>query len=73
MTHITSGLNVARASAVAFVTCFLSGPTIAQTPTPEEFLARSRAVEGVIWGMPAVNAELMLQEMLTKTRERSIK
>jgi hypothetical protein len=26
-----------------------------------------RAVETVIWGMPAVNYELMLQEMLTKT------
>jgi len=26
-----------------------------------------RAVEAVIWGMPAVNYDLMLQEMLTKT------
>ena len=26
-----------------------------------------RAVEAVIWGMPAVNYELMLHEMLTKT------
>src|SRR6185437_9727328 len=26
----------------------------------------SRAVEAVIWGMPAVNYDLMLQEMLTK-------
>ena len=30
-------------------------------------LIRSRAVEAVIWGMPAVNYDLMLQEMLTKT------
>jgi hypothetical protein len=30
-------------------------------------LLHSRAVEGVIWGMPAVNTDLMLQEMLTKT------
>jgi hypothetical protein len=30
-------------------------------------LVRSRAVEAVIWGMPAVNTDLMLQEMLTKT------
>jgi hypothetical protein len=30
-------------------------------------LLRSRAVEAVIWGMPAVNYDLMLQEMLTKT------
>lgn len=27
-----------------------------------------RAVEAVIWGMPAVNTDLMLQEMLTKTQ-----
>jgi hypothetical protein len=27
-----------------------------------------RAVEAVIWAMPAVNYELMLQEMLTKTK-----
>src|SRR5262245_49369220 len=36
----------------------------------EEFTRRSierRAVEAVIWGMPAVNTELMLQEMVTKT------
>src|SRR4029077_6662459 len=26
-----------------------------------------RAVEAVIWGMPAVNYDLMLQQMLTKT------
>src|SRR5262245_42494675 len=26
-----------------------------------------RAVEAVIWSMPAVNADLMLQEMLAKT------
>jgi hypothetical protein len=29
--------------------------------------AERRAVEAVIWGMPAVNTELMLQEMLNKT------
>src|SRR5579871_453123 len=27
----------------------------------------ARAVQAVIWGMPAVNYDLMLQEMLTKT------
>ncbi|HKC95940.1 MAG TPA: DUF1254 domain-containing protein, partial [Nitrospira sp.] len=27
-----------------------------------------RAVEAVIWGIPAVNTQLMLQEMLTKTK-----
>src|SRR5215813_8332345 len=30
-------------------------------------LIQSRATEAVIWGMPAVNYDLMLQEMLTKT------
>jgi len=29
-----------------------------------------RATEAVIWGMPAVNADLMLQEMLSKTKAR---
>jgi hypothetical protein len=42
----------------------------AQSLSPEELAARSvqrRAVEAVIWGMPAVNTDLMRQEMLTKT------
>ncbi|TIN48121.1 MAG: DUF1254 domain-containing protein [Mesorhizobium sp.] len=42
----------------------------AQDFTPESLHDRSvhrRAVEAVIWGMPAVNYDLMLQEMLTKT------
>src|ERR1700754_1051320 len=30
-------------------------------------LVQRRAVEAVIWGMPAVNYDLMMQEMLTKT------
>lgn len=30
-------------------------------------LLHARAVQAVIWGMPAVNYDLMLQEMLTKT------
>src|SRR5262245_13890133 len=37
---------------------------------PEELHRRileRRAVEAVIWGMPAVNYDLMLQDMLTKT------
>lgn len=39
--------------------------------TPEELASRTverRAVEAVIWGIPAVNYDLMLQEMLTKTK-----
>lgn len=41
-----------------------------QAQTPEDLkgrLLQSRAVEAVIWGMPAVNYDLMLQEMLSKT------
>jgi hypothetical protein len=51
---------------VALALSCLSGVAPAQT-TPQERLVRSRAVEAVIWGMPAVNYDLMLQEMLTKT------
>src|SRR5262245_23421896 len=42
----------------------------AQTPGASELADRAqhhRAVEAVIWGMPAVNYDLMLQEMLGKT------
>ncbi|MET0742498.1 MAG: DUF1254 domain-containing protein, partial [Microvirga sp.] len=41
--------------------------------TPAELAERTaarRAVEAVIWGMPAVNYDLMLQEMLTRTPGR---
>lgn len=51
---------------VALVLSSLAGVAIAQT-TPQERLFRSRAVEAAIWGMPVVNYDLMLQEMLTKT------
>ena len=46
----------------------LAGVADGQTSTPDDRLAQSRATQAVIWGMPAVNADLMLQEMLTKTR-----
>src|SRR5215510_7655566 len=42
----------------------------AQTFSTEDLARRAierRAVEAVIWGMSAVNTDLMLQEMLTKT------
>ena len=42
----------------------------AQNFTPDELAERmvqQRAVEAVVWGMPAVNYDLMLQEMLNKT------
>lgn len=52
---------------IAFALSCLSGVAIAQAASPDASLARSRAVEAVIWGMPVVNYDLMLQEMLTKT------
>ena len=42
----------------------------AETPSPQTLNDRAierRAVEAAIWGMHAVNYDLMLQEMLTKT------
>src|SRR5262249_30416377 len=41
-------------------------PAQAQSDVDARTIHR-RAVEAVIWGMPAVNYDLMLQEMLTKT------
>ncbi|WP_407951273.1 DUF1254 domain-containing protein [Pararhizobium qamdonense] len=41
--------------------------------TPQELSERTierRAVEAVIWGIPAVNYDLMLQEALTKTKAK---
>jgi len=54
-----------KAVIVACLLAAFSGPALAQSP--EERLKQSRAVEAVIWGMPAVNTDLMRQEMLTKT------
>lgn len=45
----------------------------AQETSPQDLERRAierRAVEAVIWGMPAVNADLMLQEMLSKTKAK---
>lgn len=42
----------------------LSGPGFAQPPLADDSRIRSRAVEAVIWGMPAVNFDLMYQAML---------
>ena len=42
-----------------------SMPTL--TAQLQQRVLQRRAVEAVIWGMPAVNYDLMLQEMLTKT------
>ena len=53
--------------AIALALSCLSATAIAQTVSVDDRLAQSRAVEAVLWGMPAVNTDLMLQEMLTKT------
>lgn len=52
---------------IALALFCLSCAAVAQTPSPQDRLMRSRAVEAAIWGMPVVNYDLMLQEMLTKT------
>ena len=49
---------------------FFISPASSQTRSPDESdgqLVKNRAVEAVIWGMPAVNYDLMLQEMLEET------
>lgn len=57
---------------VALVTLLapLTSQTLAENFSGDELNRRNierRAVEAVIWGMPAVNYDLMLQEMLAKT------
>jgi hypothetical protein len=42
--------------------------TGARSASPATGASERRATEAAIWGMPAVNYDLMLQEMLTKTR-----
>jgi hypothetical protein len=61
-------MRIAIAAALTLL-CAL-GTALAQSPSAEDLSKRTierRAVEAVIWGMPAVNYDLMLQEMLTKT------
>lgn len=52
-------------AALGMVLTFL--PAESQAQLMDDRLVRSRAVEAAIWGMPAVNTDLMRQEMLTKT------
>jgi hypothetical protein len=59
-----------RMIAVVLAVICGSAPARAQALSSEDLASRNihrRAVEAVIWGMPAVNTDLMLQEMLTKT------
>ena len=57
-------MKASLAAALA-ISCLASAAS-AQT-TLQDQLIRSRAVEAAIWGMSAVNTDLMRQEMLTKT------
>lgn len=43
------------------------GQTIDSSTNDLSRQIQQRAVQAVIWGMPAVNYDLMMQEMLTKT------
>jgi hypothetical protein len=59
-----------RKAFATLLLAFASTLAQAQTHTAEELNRRAierRAVEAVIWGIPAVNADLMRQQMLTKT------
>lgn len=50
---------------------FVASPAHAEDRTADELKARSverNAVQAVIWGMPAVNYDLMFQEMITKAK-----
>jgi hypothetical protein len=60
-----------RAALAAIALTFTGAAALAETFAPEQLAERAierRAVEAAIWGMPAVNADLMRQEMLTKTK-----
>jgi hypothetical protein len=59
-----------RALISAFILVSTAVSLHAQTASTDDLNRRiiaQRAFEAVIWGMPAVNTDLMLQEMLTKT------
>ena len=58
-----------KSAATAFA--FIATTSVAMAFSQEELANRTierRAVEAVIWGIPAVNYDLMLQEMLRKTK-----
>ena len=62
-----------RILAGAIAISLLTAGAQAQTGSPEDLGARNiqrRAVEAMIWAMPAVNADLMLQAMLKNTNAK---
>ena len=61
---------IAWQKALLVITALATFPVSLPAQAREELdrrMIERRAVEAVIWGMPAVNYELMLHEMLTKT------
>jgi hypothetical protein len=59
-----------RLAVIVFAVFSTLGSTYAETFSTDELAQRAverRAVEAVIWGMPAVNYDLMLQAMLRET------
>src|SRR5580698_1110118 len=63
---ILPGVLLAGLSCAALAQDKATQPSLNSAQLAERTVHR-RAVEAVIWGMPAVNYDLMLQEMLTKT------
>jgi hypothetical protein len=68
----TSGGKAMKTTVVATLAVIcLAAQANAQNLSAEDLARRTidrRAAEAVIWGMPAVNYDLMLQQMLTKTK-----
>jgi hypothetical protein len=67
-------MAIIRTVLAAFAVIGAIGSADAQEFSSEELARRTierRAVEAVIWGLPAVNYHLMLQEMLTKTASKA--
>ena len=55
----------------AIAVMLMTAPTLAQAPSTDELnqrLVRSRAIESAIWGMSAVNFDLMYQAMVRETK-----
>src|SRR6516162_6412285 len=53
----------------AIAVMLMTAPTLARAPSTDELnLGRSRAIESAIWGMPAVNFDLMYQAMVRETK-----
>ncbi|WP_249142957.1 DUF1254 domain-containing protein [Bradyrhizobium liaoningense] len=62
-----------RAIAGVIAALSMTASAYAQSLSPDDIAARNiqrRAVEAMIWGMPAVNADLMLQTMLKTTKAK---